>query len=238
MHRLPLLIALLTFVGCAPKTTVPASVVDIKAAPKARPVEAPAEASRAANAEIGRSAVAIGTQAYGLLTKNKKLQLDLTKAVADGDRLRKTEQLQIGEIEQLWKNLTVIRSEHEGVVRESEVMQFEIQRLQGLQRASEVVHAELVNVAKDAQAEAAENARLLGLSKDQTGLVEDKAKDFERKWIDEKTRADKMAGRLKIYDTIAIGIGVLTAGYLIVRFILPLIFPGFGAARRAAKFVE
>lgn len=237
MHRLPLLLILLILsTGCAPKNSASPTVVSIAAAPKARPVEEPAEQMRAATAEIGRSAAVIAQQTATISAANRRLQLDLGSAVKEADRMRKAAQLTQAEKDLLWENLTAIHLKHEDSTRMVETLQLEVQRIQGLQRTAEQRAASFERAAKDAQAEAAENARLLGLANAQTSLVEDKVKSLSEAHLKEKARADKMAGRLKIYDTVAIGIGLITAIYLLVRFVGPLVFPGWFAARSVTRF--
>lgn len=237
MHRLTLLIAFLAVAGCAPEANVRPSVVEINAAPKARMVEEPAEEMRSATAEIGRSAAVIAQQTAHISNANRKLQSALGDAVKEADRMRKVEQLTQAEKDRLWENLTTIHLKHEDATKMVDTLQYEVQRIQGLQRTAEQKAATFERVAKDKQAEAAENARLLGVSKAQTKLVDRKAQDYADKYIAEKARADKMAGRLKLYDTITAVLVGCVAIYLLVRFVGPLVFPGWFAARKAVKIV-
>ncbi|MBK1883653.1 hypothetical protein JIN85_14625 [Luteolibacter pohnpeiensis] len=201
----------LLFAGCAPKT---ASVAPLPSPPaEAAPVTAPAKASREA---VERA----DTKATQLASAAAEARADATAAREEAERLAKAKTATAEELDDLWKSMQKVEARN--LFLESETKTLSAQLAEAHKLSAEL---ESAATAKDAESAAlrAQNEDLRAVA----ATYADKINAVQREASELKTKADKLAGEIRVYRWALWGIGgligLLGLAYVTLRWIAPLI---------------
>lgn len=175
--------------------------------PKAKPVAPQVSRVRDSVATVDKVATVIESNA-------KEASQAATAARKEAERLKDQQRASAAELEGLWKSLQSVEARNLFLENETQRLSRHLTELGGLTSALEQAAA-----AKDAEAD---QLRAQAAQLTETAIAQVKAsKAAEKEAQVQRTRADKLAGEIRIYRVVAIGAGVLVLLLIAAKFFLP-----------------
>jgi chromosome segregation ATPase len=203
--------------------------------PKATPpVAESASKVRASAAEIDRSAERVEVRASTISRETRSLRDALRSATAEADRLRKAEVRTREEMDRAWMELTDITRRSVLLEEEAAASVAELERQRELRRQATSVITQMEIDARNKDGEVELLRMQYADEKEKSRVVHEQLAKAVAEVVVWKGTADRMAGRLRLYDAGAIALASGLAIYGFIRWILPLIL---AALRKGATGV-